>query len=140
MVIRAGRALHRPAPGAEFAGHINTTGGGLWPVTLLTATGAKSGQRRTTPLLYFYDDGDVVVIASNGGRPFNPAWYHNLRANPEATLFINGRTMACTAREATGSERERLWARAVDLFRGYETYQRRTRGRQIPVMVLTPKS
>lgn len=121
-------------------GRINTTGGGLWPVTLLTATGAKSGQRRTTSLLYFYDDGDVVVIASNGGRPFNPAWYHNLRANLEATLFINGRTMACTAREATGSERERLWARAVDLFRGYETYQRRTRGRQIPVMVLTPKS
>jgi deazaflavin-dependent oxidoreductase (nitroreductase family) len=121
-------------------GRINTTGGGLWPVTLLTAIGAKNGQPRTTPLLYFNDDGDVVVIASNGGRPFNPAWYHNLRANPEAALFINGRTMICTAREAAGSERERLWAKAVDLFRGYEVYQRRTRGRQIPVIVLTPKS
>ena len=109
------------------------------PVALLTTTGAKSGQPHTTPVLYFHDDDNVVVLASNGGRPFNPAWYHNLQANPEATLFINGRTVTFTAREATGSERERLWPEAVELYRGYEAYQRRTGGRQIPVMVLTPK-
>jgi F420H(2)-dependent quinone reductase len=118
-------------------GRLNTTI--IRPVVLLTTTGAKSGQPHTTPLLYFNDGDNVVVVASNGGRPFNPAWYYNLQANPETTLFINGGTATFTAREATGSERDRLWRKAVELYAGYEAYQRRTGGRQIPVMVLTPK-
>ena len=109
------------------------------PVLLLTTTGAKSGRPRMTPLLFFTDGNVVVVIASNGGRRHHPAWYHNLRAHPEANLFVNGHSRTYVAREATGAERDRLWNEATDLYRGYDAYQERTDGRRIPVMVLTPK-
>lgn len=110
-----------------------------WPALLLTTRGAKSGQPQTVPLLYFADGKRIVVIASKGGSPRHPAWYYNLRAHPEAQLFLNGRWATYTAHEATGDERVRLWYEAVDLYAGYETYQGRAVGRQIPVMVLTPK-
>jgi len=111
-----------------------------WPAVLLTTVGAKSGQPRPIPLLYVTDGENIVLIASNGGSPRHPAWYYNLRAHPEVQLLVNGRTATYTAHEATGAERARLWRKAVDLYAGYETYQQRTRGRQIPVMVLTPKA
>lgn len=109
------------------------------PSLLLTTTGARSGQRRTMPLLYFEDGESVVLIASNYGKPRHPAWYHNLRANPEATLFLRGREAAYIAREAVGEERERLWRKASALYPGYDAYQHRAGGRQIPVMVLVPR-
>jgi deazaflavin-dependent oxidoreductase (nitroreductase family) len=107
------------------------------PILLLTTRGAKTGHRRSTPLLYVQDGADVILIASNGGRPRHPAWYHNLRAHPEATLLLHGREGRYRAREAHGEERERLWRKAVDAYAGYAAYSRWTGGREIPVMILT---
>ena len=87
------------------------------------------------------EDGErVVLIASNFGRAHHPAWYHNLRANPVATLSVRGRENTYIAREAAGIEREDYWRQAVELYAGYAAYQKRTGGRKIPIMVLTPKS
>jgi deazaflavin-dependent oxidoreductase (nitroreductase family) len=109
------------------------------PVGLLETVGARSGQRRQTPLLYL-DDGDrVILVASKGGNPRHPAWYHNLKANPRVEfLRRGGHRGGYVAREAIGEERESLWVRVNDLYRGYETYQGRTRGRKIPIIVLDP--
>lgn len=108
------------------------------PILLLTTIGAKTGQRRMIPLLYLADGGHVVLVASNGGSPRHPAWYHNLRANPRARILARDRTGIYAAREATAAERTDLWRRVNDLFPGYARYQERTSGRQIPVMVLEP--
>jgi deazaflavin-dependent oxidoreductase (nitroreductase family) len=106
------------------------------PVLLLAHTGAKSGARRETPLVYASDGPDLVLIASNGGNPKHPAWYHNLIANPECEVVARGRSGRYLAREAAGPERERLWARALEIYPGYATYQARTDGRTIPVLIL----
>lgn len=105
---------------------------------LLTTTGAKSGRRRTVPLLYFRDGRDLVLIGSKGGHPRHPAWIHNLRADPRATVYTRGDKRDHVAREAEGAERSRLWARAVEIYPGYETYRQRALGREIPVVVLSP--
>jgi deazaflavin-dependent oxidoreductase (nitroreductase family) len=110
------------------------------PVVLLTTRGAKTGHLRSTPLLYVADGDSVVLIASNGGRSRHPAWYHNLRAHPEATLLVGGRSGQYQAREVTGKERERLWKKALELYPGYATYQERAGKRVIPVMLLMPVS
>jgi deazaflavin-dependent oxidoreductase (nitroreductase family) len=109
------------------------------PVGLLETVGAKSGQRRRTPLLYL-DDGDrVVLVASKAGAARNPAWFHNLRANPRVSfLRRGGRRGTYVAREAQDAERDELWARVNDLYSGYETYQGRAGARRIPVVVLDP--
>ncbi len=108
------------------------------PVLLLVHTGAKSGQRRETPLVYAVDGSNVVLIASKGGDPKHPAWYHNLVANPDCELVAKGRSGKYRAREATGEERSRLWALALDVYPGYATYQQRAGARTIPVLVLEP--
>ena len=109
------------------------------PVGLLETTGARSGQRRRTPLLYLDDGERVVLVASKGGNPRHPGWYHNLRANPRVEfLRRGGHRGTYVARDAAGEERERLWARVNELYAGYETYQGRTGGRRIPVVVLEP--
>jgi deazaflavin-dependent oxidoreductase (nitroreductase family) len=105
-------------------------------VCLLETIGAKSGQVRKTPLLYLKDGERMVVIGSKGGAPTHPAWFHNIRANPRVKILAPGRSGDYEAREAEGEERERLWAKAVDYYSGYETYQERARGRRIPVVVL----
>ncbi len=110
------------------------------PVLLLTTRGAKTGQLRSTPLLYVADGDNVVLIASNGGRSRHPAWYHNLRAHLEATLTVRGRSGQYQAREVTGEERERLWKKSLELNPGYATYQERAGKRLIPVMLLMPVS
>ena len=109
------------------------------PVALLNTTGAKSGEKRTTPLLFFRDGENVVLIASYGGNTYHPAWYHNLRANPECEVFYGGHKGLYIAREAEGEERERLWREANRLYRGYGIYQERTDGRRIPVLILEPR-
>jgi deazaflavin-dependent oxidoreductase (nitroreductase family) len=103
---------------------------------LLTTTGAKSGQPRTVPLLYFRDGNALVMIASKTGKPTHPAWYHNLKAHPTVEVFGRGVTGTYTAREADSDERERLWARALEVYPGYNTYQERAGERRIPVIVL----
>jgi deazaflavin-dependent oxidoreductase (nitroreductase family) len=107
---------------------------------LLTTTGARSGARRTVPLLYFSDGGEIVLIASKGGHPRHPAWYHNLRAHPRVTVHARGERTECIAREAENAERAGLWTRAVALYPGYAAYAERAAGRRIPVVVLSPLS
>ena len=108
------------------------------PILLLITTGAKSGRRRSTPLLYFRQGDRIVVIASNGGQPRHPAWYYNLRAHPEATVFVGGRVATYVAHEARDEERTALWSRAADYYLGFNVYEQRV-ARNIPVMVLTPR-
>lgn len=111
---------------------------GLPPTLLLDHVGARSGTRRTTPLLYVDDPPNVVIVASKGGYPRNPAWYHNLLASPDTEIQIGPERRAVTARVATESERERLWPMAVKTYSGYQDYQRRT-DRTIPLIVLEPR-
>ena len=105
---------------------------------LLTTTGAKSGRSRTVPLLYFRDDRNLVLIGSKGGHPRHPAWVHNVRAHPRVTVYARGEQRAYVAGEAQGADRTRLWARAVELYPGYEAYRQRAASRAIPVVVLSP--
>ncbi|MDX6637449.1 MAG: hypothetical protein QOJ01_960 [Solirubrobacterales bacterium] len=109
------------------------------PVGLLGTTGARSGQHRETPLLYVDDGARVILVASNAGNVRHPAWFHNLKAHPDVSfLRRGGHTGDYTARVAAGEERDQLWERVNDLYAGYETYQGRTDGREIPVVVLDP--
>jgi deazaflavin-dependent oxidoreductase (nitroreductase family) len=112
---------------------------GAPPVLLLDHVGAKSGKRRTTPLLFARDGQNVILIASKGGYPKNPAWFHNLAANPNTTIQIGSKRTNVHARVAEPEERERLWRLAVEVYGGYEDYRRRT-DRQIPLVVLEPAS
>ena len=106
---------------------------------LLDHVGAKSGVRRTSPLLYVRDGEDVVLIASKGGFPKHPAWFHNLKANPETTVQVGGERIPVRARVATAAERERLWPLAEEAWPGYRTYQKRSQGREIPIVILEPR-
>jgi len=107
------------------------------PHAIVTTTGARSAQPRSLPVLYFKDGNRFVIVASNGGSTSHPAWYHNLRAEPSATISVDGNETACRAREADGEERARLWAEANAMYPGFTAYQSRA-GRRIPVMVLDP--
>lgn len=108
---------------------------GAPPMLLLNHVGARTGTRRTIPLVYVEDGDDVVLVASKGGHPKNPAWYHNLRANPDTTVQIGSERRAVRARVATPTERERLWPKAVATYSGYRGYQERTQ-REIPLVIL----
>ena len=109
------------------------------PIVLLHARGAKSGVERTTPLLATKQGDTVVVIASKAGATAHPAWFHNVRANPDVEVTFDGRRRPMRARIAEGDERERLWAMACDNYSGYGTYQRRAGERVIPVVALEPR-
>ncbi len=109
------------------------------PVLLLTTTGRKSGRERTVPLLYLPDGENLVVVGSNGGTATHPAWWLNLRSNPEATVEVGGRKTRVRAEEAGPAEKERLWPSLVEMYGGYEGYRRRT-DREIPVVILRPLS
>ncbi len=112
---------------------------GAPPVLLLDHVGAKSGIERTTPLVYVEDRPDVVLVASKGGHPKHPAWYHNLRANPDTTVQIGAERRAVHARVATPQERARLWPKALATYSGYAAYQQRTE-REIPLVILEPRA
>jgi deazaflavin-dependent oxidoreductase (nitroreductase family) len=107
---------------------------------LLDHVGAKSGKKRTSPLLYIEDGESVVIVASKGGYPKHPAWYHNLKANPDTTVQLGRERRDVHARVATAEERERLWPLAVRAYRGYEDYQLRSKGREIPLVILAPRT
>jgi F420H(2)-dependent quinone reductase len=111
---------------------------GAPPTLLLDHVGAKSGTKRTTPLSYLADGDAFVIVASKGGHPHNPAWFHNLRANPETTIQVGHRRLPVRARVATAEERERLWPEVVKIWSGYADYQRRT-DREIPLVILEPR-
>ena len=103
---------------------------------LLTTTGAKSGQPRTSPVAYIRDGERLVVIGSNQGLHTHSAWYYNLRAHPQVTVEVGDEKFAATAAEASGEERQRLWQKFVAAMPGFADYQANTT-RQLPVIVLT---
>jgi deazaflavin-dependent oxidoreductase (nitroreductase family) len=105
---------------------------------LLEHVGARSGRRRTTPLGYLSDDLGLVIVASKGGHPRNPSWFHNLCAHPDATVQVGAKRQVVHARIADDAERRRLWPKVVELYSGYDDYQRRTQ-REIPLVILAPR-
>jgi deazaflavin-dependent oxidoreductase (nitroreductase family) len=107
------------------------------PLLLLHHTGAKSGKARINPLGYLADRDRYVIVASNGGSPTNPDWYHNLTAHPEVTIEVGTDTISAVAIEATGEERERLFQAMAARAKQVTEYQTKT-DRLIPVIVLTP--
>ena len=106
-------------------------------VLLLNSVGRKSGQKRTTPLLYLRDGEEYVIVASKGGSPKHPAWYHNLKANPRTTIEVGNRKVPVRAGEANPEERARLWPKLVEMYPSFESYQRKTE-REIPIIILEP--
>jgi F420H(2)-dependent quinone reductase len=112
---------------------------GLPPMLLLDHVGARSGIRRTSPLVYARVDEDYVLVASKGGYPRHPAWFHNLKANPDTTIQVGRRTLQVHARVATDAERERLWPSCLATYRGFAGYQARA-GRTIPLVILSPRA
>ncbi len=129
-------ALYRRT-GGRFGGHLPG-----WPdarILLLDHVGARSGERRTSPLMY-HEEGDVVAVAaSKAGQPTNPAWFHNLKANPDTTIQIGSIVRNVRARVATDEERDRLWPAFVAFYPGYEFFQRHAKDRRIPIVILDPR-
>jgi deazaflavin-dependent oxidoreductase (nitroreductase family) len=124
----------------EFRANAGRVGGPFEgaPMILIHHVGAKSGVERVSPLVYFpEDEGRMIIIASKGGSPENPAWYHNLKANPKIDVEVGSETFAVVAEEVTGEERDRIWERVVAERPGFGDYQRKT-SRTIPVLRLTP--
>ena len=118
-------------------GRVGNRGFGM-PVVMLTTTGRKSGKRRTTMLTSpVHDENRVVLVASYGGDDRNPAWFLNLRANPEVELAMGGRTRTMRAHVASPEERAELWPQVVKAYSGYGQYQEKTE-REIPLVILEP--
>jgi deazaflavin-dependent oxidoreductase (nitroreductase family) len=113
-------------------------GPGEVPCLLLTTTGRKSGKERTTPLIYSFQDGGYVIIASKGGAPDHPSWFLNIQDNPEVTIQVSTHEMKARAEVVDGEKRERLWEAMVKVWPDYENYQKKT-DRKIPVVLLLPK-
>lgn len=105
------------------------------PLLLLTTTGAKSGRRITTPVMYNTDGDRLLIFASKGGAPTNPAWYHNLVANPTVTVEVGAESFQAKASVVSGEERDRLFNRHAQQYPGFAEYQRNTT-RTIPVVAL----
>ena len=125
------RALYRVTGGRAV--------GRVWnlSILLLTTTGRKTGAPRTTPLCYFTDGDDLVVVASNGGMDWFPDWWLNLMSDPRAIVEIGRTRRPVVARRASPEEREPLWATLTAIAPGYLEYQRRTQ-REIPLGILQP--
>lgn len=137
---------YEPSPWEPIAEHVErylaTDGddGFEWEgahVVILTTTGAKSGKVRRTPLIRVKDGDRYLVVASQGGAPTHPHWYHNLVANPEATVQDRAEVVDVRARVADDDEREQLWPVATEQWPDYDAYQEAT-DRQIPLVVLEP--
>jgi F420H(2)-dependent quinone reductase len=129
-------ALYRRSDG-RLGGHIPG-----WPearIALLDHTGAKSGAKRTSPVMYLEDGDSIVVMASKAGQPTNPAWFHNLKANPDTTVQIGSVVRKVRARVAADEERDLLWSRFVAMYPGTAFYQRNAKGRKIPIVALEPR-
>ena len=124
----------------EFHANQGKVGGPFEGTTLLLLThrGAKTGTARTNPLAYIEEDGRYFVFGSKGGASTNPDWYHNLRANPDATIEIGTEKFDVVAEVLTGEERDRVWTRNVRERPAFGDYEKRT-SRQIPVIALTRK-
>ena len=126
---RSGGRIGRKVPGFPRA-----------EIALVNHRGAKTGISRTSPLMYLRDGQSIAVVASKAGQPTNPAWFHNLMANPETTVQIGAELRGVRARLATEEERERIWAGFVAVYPGYESYRERAHPRVIPIVILDPRA
>jgi deazaflavin-dependent oxidoreductase (nitroreductase family) len=136
---RSGRihtAIYRRT-GGRLGGHV--PGMPAARILVLDHTGAKSGVRRSSPLMYHEEGGVLAVVASKGGQPTNPAWFHNLMASPDTTIQIGAVTRPVRARLATDEERVRLWPRFVEFYPGYDLFERISHRRRIPIVILEPR-
>ncbi len=134
ILHRVDRPVFRLTSGrATFASALS----GL-PVVMLTTTGAKSGRPRTIPLIGVPDGDGVAVIASNYGQDRHPAWYYNLRADPEAEVSVGGVRRRVRAVAVDGPRRGEIWQSAQRVYPGFSEYERRAEHRQIAVFALTP--
>jgi deazaflavin-dependent oxidoreductase (nitroreductase family) len=122
----------------EFRAHNGIVGGPFEgaPMVLVTTVGAKSGQQRTTPLVYLPEGDRVVIFASAAGSTKHPAWYHNLVANPSVIAEVGDQRFEATANEITGDERDRLYAEQVKRMPGFAEYEEKAGERTIPVIAL----
>jgi deazaflavin-dependent oxidoreductase (nitroreductase family) len=136
-LFKTGVALHVRVfrlSGGRVGCHI-----GKAPVLLLTHEGRRTGKVRTNPLVYLADGDRLVIVASYGGAPQHPSWYHNLVANPGVEVQIGKTRRPMTARTATPEERAAFWPQVVAMYGGYDSYQRKTE-REIPLVVLEQRS
>jgi deazaflavin-dependent oxidoreductase (nitroreductase family) len=125
---------------AEFRANHGKVGGNFEgaPLLLLHSTGAKSGAERISPMMYLPDGDRYLVFASKAGAPDNPDWYHNLVANPEASIEVGDDTVAVLADELPRAERDQKYAEQAALYPGFADYEAKT-DRVIPVLALTPR-
>ena len=147
LVNRRGLYLGRRSTRVHCAVYRRTGGrlGGRVPsfpkarIALVDHVGARSGTRRTSPLVFLQDGETIAVVASKAGQPTHPAWLHNLKAHPDTTVTIGSETRAARARVASDEERQRLWPQLVSIFPGYEEYAVAAAPRLIPVVLLEPR-
>jgi F420H(2)-dependent quinone reductase len=129
-------ALYRRT-GGKIGGHLPG-----WPkarIVLVDHTGAKSGVKRTSPLMYHEHDDAIAVVGSKAGQPTHPAWFHNLKTNPDTTIQIGSVVREVRARVATDEERDRLWPKFVAFYPGYEFFRSNAKGRKIPIVIFDPR-
>jgi deazaflavin-dependent oxidoreductase (nitroreductase family) len=129
-------ALYRRT-GGRIGGHLPG-----WPearIALVDHTGARSGVRRTSPLMYKEVGEAIAVVASKAGQPTHPAWFHNLRVNPDTTVQLGSEVRMVHARVATDEERDRLWPKFVAFYPGYEFFRSQAKDRRIPIVILEPR-
>ena len=129
-------AVYRRSNG-KLGGHVPGWSGAR--IVLVDHTGAKSGVRRTSPLMYHKAGQAIAVAASKAGQPTHPAWFYNLKANPETTIQIGSTVRKVRARIATEEEHDRLWPQFVAFYPGYDFFQRNAKGRKIPIVILDPR-
>lgn len=132
-MMRAHAAIYRATNG-RIGGQMP----GLPSLLLLDSVGRRSGERRTTPLVYMGDGENLLIVASKGGHPRHPSWLYNLRASPDAEVQIGSRRIKVHAREAGAEERRRLWPKAIKHNPHWDRYQRRT-AREVPLVILEPR-
>ena len=108
------------------------------PVVMLTTVGAKTGQRRTVPVLGLPTENTLAIIASNFGQSRHPAWYYNLQQHPDAEIVVDGKRQRVRAVEATGQRRAEIWEQGLRVYPGFGQYERRAAHREIAVFELTP--
>ena len=130
-----GHAAVYKATGGRIGGRLP----GLPSLLLLDHVGAKSGRPRTTPLVYMPVSQSMLIVASKGGHPRHPGWFHNLRAHPDTEVQVGGKRIKVRAREADAEERRRLWPQAADYNPHWGRYRERT-SREIPLVLLEPRS
>lgn len=138
--IREHIELYMSDPEAAHMWDSSHLGGpGVLPTLLLVTKGRKSGEPKPLPLIYGKAGDNYVIIASKGGAPAHPAWYLNLRAEPNCDIKVGSLDVAVTARDAEGEEREDLWRQLAEIYPPYDDYQSAAGDRRIPVVVLEPR-